>query len=93
MEVYYCFTDAIGLPGDASDYNEDKKSVVAERMQKRWLSSKATVRVGSEIVAIWAALKQRSENRNDAMCVVLLRLIKTKNFNMPLSFCQQWHFN
>jgi len=24
MEVFYCFTIAIGLPGDASDYNEDK---------------------------------------------------------------------
>ena len=30
----------------------------------------------SEIVAIWPALKQPSENKNDEMCVVLLRLMK-----------------
>jgi len=40
----------------------------------------------SEIFAVWAALKQLSENINDAMCVVLLRLIKTKNFNLVFSF-------
>ena len=36
------------------------------------------MRARSEILAIWAALKQLSENINDAMCVVLLRLMKTK---------------
>jgi len=36
-----------------------------------------------------AALKQLSGNKNDAMCVVLLRLIKKKNFNTVLSFCQR----
>jgi len=35
MEVLYCFTVSIGLPGDASDYNEDKRSVVATRMQNK----------------------------------------------------------
>jgi len=35
MEVFYYFTDAIGLPGDASNYNEDRKSVVAARMQNK----------------------------------------------------------
>jgi len=34
------------------------------------------VRANSEILAIWAALKQLSENKNDAMCVLLLRLMK-----------------
>jgi len=29
MEVLYCFTVAIGLPGDATDYNEDKWSEAA----------------------------------------------------------------
>jgi len=29
------FTVSIGLPGDASDYNEDKKSTVAARMQSK----------------------------------------------------------
>jgi len=33
VEVLYCFTVAIGLPGDASDYNEDKSSAVATRTQ------------------------------------------------------------
>jgi len=27
--VLFCFTVAIGLPGDASDYHEDKSSAVA----------------------------------------------------------------
>jgi len=36
------------------------------------------VRARSETLAFWAALKQLSGNRNDAMYVVLLRLIKTK---------------
>ena len=56
-----------------------------------WLSSEAAVRAKSEILAIWAALKQLSEDKNHAMCVVLLRLMKTKNFNMLLPFCQHWH--
>ena len=34
MDVFYFFTDTIGLPGDASDYTEDKKSAVAARIQK-----------------------------------------------------------
>jgi len=87
VEVFYCFTVAIGLLGDASDYNEDKRSAVAARMQ----GSEATVRAMSEILGIWAALKQLSENENDAMCVVLLRLISIKNLNMVPSFCQHWH--
>ena len=45
----------------------------------------------SEVLTFWAALKQLSENKNDATCVASLRLIKTKNFNMVLSFCQHWH--
>jgi len=35
MEVFYCFNVAIGLPGDASDYNEDKRSAVAACMQNK----------------------------------------------------------
>jgi len=35
MEVIYCFTVAIGMPGDASDCNEDKRSAVAARMQSK----------------------------------------------------------
>jgi len=79
MEVFHCFTVAIGLVDDASNYNEDKRSAVAARAFKtRWLSSESTVRAGSEILAIWAPLKQWSENKNVAMCVVSLRLTKTK---------------
>ena len=35
--MFYCFAVAIGRPGDASDYNEDKRSVVAvgARMQNK----------------------------------------------------------
>ena len=35
MEVLSCFTVAISLPADASDYNEDKRSAVAARMQNK----------------------------------------------------------
>jgi len=35
MEVLYGFTVAIGLPGDDCDYNEDKRSAVAARMQNK----------------------------------------------------------
>jgi len=56
----------------------------------RWLLSEARVRARSEILAVWAALKQLSENKNGAMFVVLLRL-ENKNFNMLYSFCQHWH--
>jgi len=37
MEVLYCFSVAIGLPGDASDYNEDKRLAVAARMQNKFV--------------------------------------------------------
>jgi len=43
MEVFHCFTVAIGFPGDASNYNKDKRLAVAARMQNRWLSSEAAV--------------------------------------------------
>jgi len=35
MEVLYCFTVAMVLPGDASDYNEDERSAVAACMQSK----------------------------------------------------------
>ena len=73
MEVL--FDVAIGWPGDASNYNEDKR-LLQRACKTRWLSSKATVRARCEILGIWAALKQPSENKNDEMCVVLLRLMK-----------------
>ena len=42
MEVFYCFTVAIGLPGDASDYNKDERSAVAARMQNVAVTMTAT---------------------------------------------------
>ena len=50
-----------------------------------------TVRATSEVLVIWAALKQLSETKNDAINVILLRLFKAKNFNMVLSLWQHWH--
>jgi len=35
MEVFYCFTVTIGLPDDALDYNEDKRSAFAARMPNK----------------------------------------------------------
>jgi len=35
IEVFYCFTVAMVLPGDALDYNEDKSSAVAACMQNK----------------------------------------------------------
>jgi len=35
MDVFYCFTVAIALPGDALDFNEDKMLAVAARMQNK----------------------------------------------------------
>ena len=50
MEVFYCFTVAIGLPGDASDYCRTKKDRQLQRACKqRWLSSEATVRATVEV--------------------------------------------
>ena len=66
--------------------------VMHHACKTRWWSSEVIVRARSEILVIWSAWKQLSENINKAMCVVLLRLIKTINFNMVLSFCQYWHF-
>ena len=71
MEVFYCFIVAIGLPGDASDYNEEKGRHLQRACKASWLTSEATImRARSEILGIWAALKQLSENKNDEMCVV-----------------------
>jgi len=67
VKEFYSFTVSIGLRGDASDYNEDKRSAVQRACKTRWLSSEATVGAMSEILAFWAAPKQLSENTYDAM--------------------------
>jgi len=85
IEVLFYFTVTITLPNDASDYcaMKTKGRQLQRACKTRWLSSEPT---GSEILGIWAPLKQLSENKNDAMCIVLLRLMKTKNLNMAFSF-------
>jgi len=35
IDVFYCFTIAIGLPDDTLDYNKGKRSAVAARMQNK----------------------------------------------------------
>jgi len=35
MEVFYCFAVAIGLPGDSSNYNKDKRSAITARIQNK----------------------------------------------------------
>jgi len=51
IKVLYCFTVASGLPGYASDYNEDIKGRRLQRAcNARWLSSEAIVRARSEIL-------------------------------------------
>jgi len=53
MEVFYCFTVAIGLPVDASDYTKDKRSAVAARMQNKVVVEGGnSVSCGSEILPI-----------------------------------------
>ena len=93
--VFYYLTVSIGLPGDASDQTTMKTKDWQLQWQRAcktgWLSSEATVRARIEILAFWVALKQLSGNKNDATCVVLLGLKKTKIFNMVLCFCQEWH--
>ena len=87
MEVLCCFTVAIGLLAMPQTTMKTKGRQLQRVRKTRWLSSEATVRVGSENLAIWAAPKL-SEDKYDAMCVVLLRLVKTKKFNMVPSYCQ-----
>jgi len=85
IEVLSCFTVTISLPNDASDNCTMKTEgrQLQRACKTRWLWSEATK---SEILGVWAALKHMSENKNDTMCIVLLRLMKTKNLNMALSF-------
>ena len=35
MELLYCYTVAIGLPGNASDYSEDKNRQLQHGMQNK----------------------------------------------------------
>ena len=94
LQLWKCFTDS-PLRSACLAMHQTTISSKGRQLQRafktRWLSSEAAVRARSEILAIWGALKQLSEHKNDAMCVVLLRLIKTNKFNMVLSFCQHWH--
>jgi len=48
-KAIFCFSVEIGLPDDASEY-EDRRSAVAAGMQAKWLLSETTVRARSEIL-------------------------------------------
>jgi len=76
MEVFSCFTFAIDFMHQTT--MKTKGLQLQRACKTRWVSNEATVRTRSAILSIWAALKQLSENNNDAMCIVLLRLIKQK---------------
>ena len=81
MQLWKCFT-VLTLRSACLAKHQTKMKTKAQQYQRacktRWLSSEATVRARSEILAICTALNQLSQNQNDAMCVVLLRLMKTK---------------
>jgi len=83
MQLWKCF-NVSPLRSACLAMHQTTMKTKGQRLQRtcktRWLSSEATVRAWSEIL-----------QKNDAMCVVLLRLIKTKNFNMLLSLCQHCH--
>jgi len=70
-----CFTVS-PLPSPCLAMHETIIKTQGRRLQRscktRWFSSEATVRARGEILFFWAALKHLSENKNDAMCVVLL---------------------
>jgi len=75
MQIWKCFL-TLRLAGLAMHQTTMKtKGWQLQRACKTtWLSSEATLRARCEILGIRAALKQLSENKNDAMCVVLLQL-------------------
>jgi len=53
MEVLYCFTIAIGLPADASDYTMKTKGRQLQRACKtRRLLREATLRAKSDILGV-----------------------------------------
>ena len=89
MEVFSCFT----IRSTCLVMQQTAMKIKGRQLQACSAHAKqgCRVRAGSEILAIWAALKQLLENKNAAMCVASLRLIKTKKINMVLSFCQHWH--
>jgi len=94
MQLWMCFTVWPFRPACLAMHQTTMKTKgrqLQRACKTRWLSSEAIVRATSEILAFGAALKQLSGNKNDATCVALLRLIKTKNFNMVLSFSQHCH--
>jgi len=94
LQLWKCFTVS-PLRSACLAMHQTTTTTKGRQLQRtfktRWLSSEAAMGIRREIWAIWAALKQLSEDKNDAICVVLLRHMKTKKFNMLLSFCQHWH--
>jgi len=88
LQLCKCFTVfdvATGLSGDASDYNEDKRSAVAARMQNK------VVVEWEQRVRFWPFGPHWSSRQETEMCVVLPRLTKTKNSTCCFQHCQRWH--
>jgi len=53
--------------------------------EARWLSSEAILIARSEILGIWATLKQLSENKNDAYVCCFTATYEKKTFNMVVN--------
>jgi len=89
MEVFHCFT----IRSASLAMHQTTMKTKGRQLQPCSAHAKQScrVRAGSEILVIWAALKQLLENKNEAMCVASLRLIKTKKMQHGASFCQHWH--
>jgi len=75
VEVFYCFTVAIGSLGNASCIKLEGKQKLGScsaHAKQGGCRVRQQLRARSESLAISAALKQLSENINKAMCVVIL---------------------
>jgi len=57
-----------------------KRPQLQRACKARWLSSELTVRAKCEILAIWAALKQMSENQNDGNVRCFTAIYENKKF-------------
>ena len=75
LQLWKCFTvsplrSACQVMHQATTRTKGRQ--LQRAFKARWLSSEAAVRIRSEILAVGVALKQLSEDKNDAMCVVFL---------------------
>ena len=85
MEVFFCFTVAIGLPGDLSDYNEDKSSAVPAACKKGGCRVRQQWELG---VRLWVFGPHWSSCKKIKMMHVrcFTAIYENKNFNVVLTF-------